>query len=218
MVIEKNDLVFGSVANVAISKAGINVDKILLLFNIYNDLTDSQKYKYDVMLANVMDRDLELKFTWKKFLLAKSNVGTDIDKKNANEITNFVVNHKGNSLYAVGSDGAKIQNIMKQYTDSYSNKDNSKSNYRYTINNFDITSIDGNTGKAKVGYLVQSLAQTKFPNYDTHEIQEGFYISSQSQFVFNVTFTKNVNGDWKISNFDRTGWYNSPSGRMIYVE
>jgi hypothetical protein len=244
MAIEKNELVFGSVVGVAISKAGINADKILLLFNKYNDLSDSLKYKYNLMLTYAIDRDVELKFTWKTFLVTKMNNGTDIDKKNANEITDFVLNGKGNPLYPAGSDGAKIQNTMKQYTDSYANKDidayvdaqvkvadddkqkliqwykdYSKDNDRYIINDFDITSMDGNIGKAKVGILVQSLGKSNIPNFDTHQVQLGSYVSMQSQLVFNVSFTKNKNGDWKISNLDRTFWYNfPPDPRVIFVK
>jgi hypothetical protein len=41
IVTEKSDLVFGNVVAGAMQVAGINADKILLLFNKYNDLTDS---------------------------------------------------------------------------------------------------------------------------------------------------------------------------------
>jgi hypothetical protein len=89
LAIEKDDLVFGNVIAGAMNLAGVDTNKILQLYNNYNDLTDSLKAQFNLMLTSITDDtygDKNIKSAWKIFLQTKVNEGSEIDKKNANEI------------------------------------------------------------------------------------------------------------------------------------
>lgn len=90
IAIEKNDSVIGNVIAGAIKLAGVDSNKILLVFNTYNGLSDSHKSRYTSMLLSVTFDDESLKAAWKLFLETKVNEGTNQDKENAKEIKDYV--------------------------------------------------------------------------------------------------------------------------------
>lgn len=83
---EKNGSVFGNIVAGAMNIAGSNTDKISILYDKYNGLTDDYKSKFIMMVLSITYSDESIKSAWTTFLLDKAASGSDVDQINANAI------------------------------------------------------------------------------------------------------------------------------------